>query len=412
MKLVQFGAGNIGRSFIGQLFSRAGYQVVFVDIDDSLVAALNEQRRYRVEVKDVQPETIWVERVRAVHGRDQEAVAEELADCDIAATAVGPDALPGLCPSIAQGLLRRRERQGDLPLDIILAENLRQAASVMREGLKQHLPEDYPLDSLVGLVETSIGKMVPIVPDEIREKDPLVVYAEAYNTLILDKLGFRNPIPDVPGLDPKDKMAAYVDRKSFIHNLGHAATAYLGFLIEPTWTYIWQAIEHPQVRQAVAAAMWESGRALIAEYPTEFNEANQEEAIDDLIRRFGNHALGDTIFRVGRDILRKLSPGDRLMGALRLDQKHQVPAPFTALTVAAGMLFRAPDEHGALFPRDAEFTAHDYSQGIGHVLEKVCGLDPTDPDDQLLINEIEKDHRSLVERRTSQWLADFLKEHQ
>ena len=31
-KMVQFGAGNIGRSFIGQLFSRSGYEVVFVDI--------------------------------------------------------------------------------------------------------------------------------------------------------------------------------------------------------------------------------------------------------------------------------------------------------------------------------------------------------------------------------------------
>jgi len=28
---VQFGAGNIGRSFIGQLFSRAGYEVIFIE---------------------------------------------------------------------------------------------------------------------------------------------------------------------------------------------------------------------------------------------------------------------------------------------------------------------------------------------------------------------------------------------
>ncbi|MBA7563374.1 Mannitol-1-phosphate 5-dehydrogenase [subsurface metagenome] len=35
-KMIQFGAGNIGRSFIGQLFSRSGYEVVFVDINKKL----------------------------------------------------------------------------------------------------------------------------------------------------------------------------------------------------------------------------------------------------------------------------------------------------------------------------------------------------------------------------------------
>jgi len=69
MKLVQFGAGNIGRSFIGQLFSRAGYEVVFADVVPEVIRLLNERRRYRVEIKDDPPGTIWVENVRAVDGR-------------------------------------------------------------------------------------------------------------------------------------------------------------------------------------------------------------------------------------------------------------------------------------------------------------------------------------------------------
>ncbi|MCK4417974.1 MAG: mannitol-1-phosphate 5-dehydrogenase, partial [Candidatus Latescibacteria bacterium] len=161
-KLLQFGAGKIGRSFIGQLFSRAGYEVVFVDIASSLIDALNRERRYRVEIKDIHPQTIWVENVRAANAQNTTQVAQEVATADIIATAVGPAALPHIYPTLAQGLLKRNQ-MGKGPVDIIICENLRDAARIFRSGLAQCLPEDFPLDSSVGLVETSIGKMVPIM---------------------------------------------------------------------------------------------------------------------------------------------------------------------------------------------------------------------------------------------------------
>ena len=387
MKLIQFGAGNIGRSFIGQLFSRAGYEVVFVDVMPEVVALLNERRRYRVEVKDDPPGTLWVENVRAVNGRDRDRVAEELATADIAGTAVGPAALPHLFPVIAAGLRLRRER-GAGPLDVILCENLRAAAATVREGVVKLLPEEFPLDECLGLVETSIGKMVPIMTAAQRAEDPLAVHAEAYNTLICDAKAFRGPIPSVPGLDPKANMRAYVDRKSFIHNLGHAVTAYVGYVRDPRMVYLWEAVGRPDVREIAAGAMWESARALIREYPEEFTEASQREHIEDLLRRFANRALGDTIFRVGRDVPRKLSPEDRLVGALRLDMRHGVPAPNTLVGIAAAMRFRAADEEGRLHPPDAAFIEEWISRGPEAILAGVCGLDPADPSEAACIREV------------------------
>lgn len=373
---VQIGAGNIGRSFVGQLFSRAGYEVVFVDVVPEVLEALNARHAYRVEIKDRVPETIWVENVRGVDGRDQEAVARELAACRCCGTAVGPKALPYILPNLAAGLKLRHAQSGS-PLDIILCENMREAAAFVREGLLPLLPEGFPLDDMVGLVETSIGKMVPIMPDEVRASDPLLVYAEAYNTLICDANAFRNPLPDVPGLDPKANMKAYVDRKSFIHNLGHALCAYLGYVEDPKLRFTWEAVEHPTVGPAVRAGMWESGRALIAAYPEEFDEASQGAHIDDLLQRFANKALGDTLHRVGRDLTRKLSREDRVIGALLCDLHHGVEAPITALCAAAGLRFRAADEHGALFPADQAFLDNVVPLGLEHVLTEVCGLVPS-----------------------------------
>ncbi len=387
MTIVIFGAGNIGRSFIGQLFGRAGYRVLFVDVNQALVAELNRRREYRVEVKGPRPEEIVVRDVAAIDGRDAGRVAEALAEADLAATAVGQGALPHLFPVIAQGLQRRRAA-GRPPLDLLLCENLRHAAQVFAEGLRPHLPADFPMEAYLGLVETSIGKMVPIMPEAVVRQDPLVIHAEAYNTLPVDARAFRGPIPTVPGLDPKQNMAAHVDRKSFIHNLGHAACAYLGFIHDPSLRYVWQVVRVAELRAKAKAAMWESGRALMRRYPDEFTEENQEAHIEDLLERFGNEALGDTIFRVGRDLPRKLSRQDRIVGALLLDAAEDVPAPSTLATLVAALSFGATDEHGRPFPADEEFARTFESRGLDWVLTEVCGLDAAVPAEARIREEV------------------------
>jgi mannitol-1-phosphate 5-dehydrogenase len=405
-RLLQFGAGKIGRSFIGQLFSRAGYEVVFVDVADALVRALNERRSYRVVIKDVVEEEIWVEHVRAIHAGDTEAVAREIAGAAIAATAVGPAFIASVFPLLAAGLLRRRAANGGA-LDVIICENVLHGARLFRDGIKPLLPADYPFDDLVGLVETSIGKMVPLMPEA--ERDPLLVYAEAYNTLIVDRRAFKRGVPDVSGIEAKDNMAAYVDRKLFIHNLGHTVAAFLQYLLHPDQPYIWQAMADPEVRGATEAAMWESGRALIGRYPDEFNEANQREAIEDLLQRFANRALGDTVYRVGRDLPRKLSAADRFINALRMDREQNVDAPYTELGLAAGLLFRATDQQGRLFDADARFVAEVYAQGVNYVLQTVCGLNLADPADRAVAERVRLAHDFLADpqRRRTPWLAAF-----
>jgi mannitol-1-phosphate 5-dehydrogenase len=389
-KLLQYGAGNIGRSLVGQLFSRAGYEVVFVDVDKTIIDALNRKKRYLIQVKDEHPEEIWVENVRGVYGHDREAVIQEIATADVMATAVGPNALQYIYEIIAAGIKRR-----DKPLNIIICENLRHMSRIFRDNLLFHLPDGFPLDECIGLIETSIGKMVPIMPAEVKSRDPLLVWAEAYNLLYASRAGFIGDVPAIDGMIVRANFDAYVDRKLFIHNLGHAITAYLGHLVDPENIYIWKAIEDETIHKITEAAMWESGRALIKEYPDEFDEQNQKEHIDDLIRRFGNVHLGDTIFRVGRDLPRKLGFDERLIGAARLDMKHKIMPKYTALGIAAAFFFRAEDESGKLFENDKKFVEELERHGVDYVLTNVCGLDQQEHGE--LIAPIKHTHRLLVE---------------
>src|SRR5690554_1068837 len=147
-----FGAGKIGRSFIGQLFGQSDYEVVFSDIDQDLINELNRRKSYPVVIKGKTEETILVKNVRAVSGLDHDAVIQEVATASILAVSVGKSALEKIIPVVAEGLRRRQELTPDKPLDIIIAENMRGAGEFIRSGLTKLLPQNYPLKNLVGLV--------------------------------------------------------------------------------------------------------------------------------------------------------------------------------------------------------------------------------------------------------------------
>jgi mannitol-1-phosphate 5-dehydrogenase len=316
-KLVLFGAGKIGRSFIGQLFATSGFEVVFIDISEPVINELNRLNEYKVVIKSSQPdEIITVSNVRGVLGSDADKVAEELSECDLVAISVGQKGLPNVIYTLAKGLILRKRKSGRKPLDIIIAENMHNADKYVRDILNTIIGNDYPVDELVGLIETSIGKMVPIMPKDEQGKDLLIVYAEPYNTLILDKRAFKNPIPDVKGLAPKDNMKAWVDRKSHIHNFGHAAAAYAGFQTDPSLKYLSDVLNIEAVKTYTRIAMLQSAEVLLKKHPGEFTLKELTEHIDDLLSRFENKALGDTVFRVGCDLKRKLHRDDRILSPI------------------------------------------------------------------------------------------------
>ena len=373
-KLVLFGAGKIGRSFIGQLFSRGGYEVVFIDVFKPVIDELNLRHNYNIVIKSEQESVINIQNVRGVFAGDKEKVLEEIATARIVAVSVGLNGLKSIIPLIAEGLIKRDQNKGALPLDIIIAENLRNAAEFMHTELKKHLPESYPLGERVGLIETSIGKMVPIMLKKDMETDILQVFGEPYNTLILDKKAFKNPIPEIEGLAPKENMKAWVDRKLFIHNLGHATAAYLGYLSHPASIFLYEVLSDPTLKENVRNTMLQAANILLKKYPGEFTIESLTEHIDDLLKRFQNKALGDTLFRVGCDLQRKLGAEDRLSGAIHLARELSLPYNLILKALVCGCHFRATNEAGKMLPSDQEFVTI-YAKGLQSVLTSICGFD-------------------------------------
>ncbi|MDD2414232.1 MAG: mannitol dehydrogenase [Eubacteriaceae bacterium] len=328
-----YGAGNIGRGFIGALLSQCGYDVVFIDVNPQVVEALNAQGGYIQEIVGETPRENWISGVRAVSGMDEEKVVREIASADLMATALGAAVLPKVVPLIARGLEARWQKNPDDVLDILICENLMNADQFLRKLLKKELAEPYQslMDRSLGLVETSIGRMVPIMTPAMQKGDILRICVEAYDYLPVDRAALKGKLPDYPKLIAYTPFGFYLERKLYIHNMAHAMTAYLGQLMGKE--YIYEAIGNMTIRNFVENAMAESALAIGKKYGEPYEKLAPH--IQDLLYRFSNRALGDTVTRVSRDPVRKLQPEDRLVGAARNGQAQGGEIQYLALAIAA-----------------------------------------------------------------------------
>jgi len=364
-KAVMYGGGNIGRGFIGALFSQSGYEVTFIDVAEPVVRHLREQRKYPIRIVSTEGhKDVWVENVTAANGNLPEAV-EAIADCDIMATAVGARILKFIVPNIVAGL-RKRWEMGKGVLNIIICENLNDANKILEGMLKEQLtPEECEkFDEMVGLVEASIGRMVPVQTEDMKDGEPMRVCVESYGFLPVDRGAFKGEVPEITNMVPYEPFDFYIKRKLYVHNMGHATCAYLGDLLG--LEYIYQAIAVPEIRILVQNAMLESALALHKHYGADLPAL--QDHITDLLYRFTNAALKDTCQRVGGDPARKLSPADRLIGASLLAMEEGITPTYIAMGAAAGL-------HRYIRESGGEQSA----AGAAEVLATVSGLQAEHP---------------------------------
>ena len=386
---VQFGAGNIGRGFMGELFWASGYRTVFVDVDRPLVDALRSRGAYEVHhITNEGDAVVTVTDVTAIDARDAKAVAEAVAGASLVSTAVGVRALKAVTPAMAEGMARRLLYPGTLSLNVITCENLVGAGRFVRDLVLAELELRVTVghrrsltarefDARFGFVEAVVSRMVPIVPDGVRRRDPLWIACEPYARLPVDAKAFRGAVPPIAGLEPVDNILAYQRRKLATHNMSHAVCAYLGY--PAGHEFIWQAIEDPAVERLVRGAMEETGRALCRRFG--FDPAVQRAHEDDLRQRYRNRALGDQVRRVAADPLRKLGLEDRLIGSARLCLEQGVEPVHVIRGIRAALAYDNPADPVAATLQDMLRT-----RGLGSVLREVCGLEETEPLYARLVN--------------------------
>ncbi|QUL56415.1 mannitol-1-phosphate 5-dehydrogenase [Paenibacillus tritici] len=363
MKAVHFGAGNIGRGFIGLLLSQAGYEVTFVDVNEAFVAQLKERGEYPVTLASDGQETVMVKNVTALssvtHG---EEVAAAIAEADLVTTAVGVSILKHIAGTLAEGIGRRLAVSSS-PLHVIACENAIGGSAQLKELVYAKLDEAArtKADASVAFPNAAVDRIVPLQQHE----DILKVVVEPFYEWVVDASQMIPGYTPVEGVHYVDNLEPYIERKLFTVNTGHCSAAYLGFL--QGYETIQQAMADEVLTAQVREVLEETGAVLIQKHG--FDEAEHSKYIDKILERFRNPALTDEVSRVGRSPLRKLSPSDRLVSPATQAYDRGLSYAALARSMAGALLFKASDD-----PEAAQLQAAIAELGAEAALTKYTGL--------------------------------------
>lgn len=381
MQALHFGAGNIGRGFIGKLLSDANVHVTFADVNQQIIDEIAKRHEYPVNVVGEQSTTEIVKNVDAINSTFSR-VSDYIAKVDLVTTAVGPQILARIAASVAQGIIARHQQGNTKPLNIIACENMVRGTSQFKQEIFKTLPESLHqwVNTHIGFVDSAVDRIVP--PATSKTGDILEVTVETFSEWIVDKTQFIGEIPQIKGMEPVDNLMAFVERKLFTLNTGHAITAYLGFY--HNISTIRDAILDERIRSTVRGAMEESGQVLIKRY--NFDAAKHQAYIEKILSRFENPHLHDDTARVGRQPIRKLGAGDRLVKPLLGTFEYHIDNTHLLTGIAAALNYRNSDDEQAV-----ELAKLITDKGVTQAFCQISGIDSSYP----IVKQIEQIYTAM-----------------
>ena len=329
-KAIHFGAGNIGRGFIGELLVRSGYEVTFVDVNAELVDLINERRAYDIKIVGDKPEIIHVEHVRAINSAAHpEELIRAICEADIITTAIGPNILKFIAPNLAAGLAER-VKVNQQPLNVIACENMVGGSTVLKGFVEENLPEEAKeaVAKYIGFPDAAVDRIVPLQKND----DPLLVQVEPYAEWDANVTQAKGEPPQIEGLTWVENLEAYIERKLFTVNTGHASIAYLAY--RKGIKDIYSAMQDKNIVDMARKVWQETGDLLVRKFG--FDPKKHEEYVKTTENRFRNPHLSDEVTRVARGPKRKLGAKDRLVSpAIQLLAQGQKPSALATVIGAA-----------------------------------------------------------------------------
>lgn len=365
MKDVHFGAGNIGRGFIGEILFQNGFEITFVDINETLIDALKERGTYEIELADETKERITVTGVTGLNNQTEaEAVVKAVAEADLVTTAIGPNVLPFIAELLAKGLQMRRANNVKRAVDVIACENMIGGSDFLKEKVLAYLTEEdlAYVEEYVGFPNAAVDRIVPLQSHE----DPLFVSVEPFSEWVIDATQRKAKDIQLEGVEYVADLEPYIERKLFSVNTGHATVAYNGSY--KGFETIDESMRDPEVLALLKAVLNETGALLEAKW--QFDHETHQAYIEKIIGRFENPYISDLNTRVARTPIRKLGYDERFIRPLR--EASERGLSYQALLATVARIFKYDEKTDE---QSVELQALLADKPLDEVIQEITGLE-------------------------------------
>lgn len=367
-KAVHFGAGNIGRGFIGEILAANDFEIAFVDVNEAIINALNERHAYEIEIAEEGKRHIKVTNVRGINNRNNpDEVVDAIAEADLITTAIGPNILPFIAELLAKGIEVRQAKGNESPIDVLACENMIGGSTFLYDEVKKYLSEEGKVfvERFVGFPNAAVDRIVPAQS----HSDPLFVVVEPFNEWVVETSKMKNTDLKLEGVHYEEDLEPFIERKLFSVNSGHATSAYIGAATGAKT--ILEALQNPAVKEQLEAVLAEIRSLLVAKWGfTADDLANYHKVI---ISRFENPFIIDDVERVARTPIRKLGYDERFIRPIR--ELKERGLSYDNLLKTVGSVFKYQDQNDE---QSIQLQKLLHEKSLEDVVKEVTGLSDAD----------------------------------
>lgn len=338
MKIAMIGAGKTGRGFIGRLLAEDKKEIYFIDKDEALVNALNEEKSFKISFFGGVREDFTVDNFTAVTWADA-----DLSDVEVILVSVG-----GMNLSDVGAELKNLIDDGKMR-HIIVGENASKPAKKLAEA--------------IGLPNITVSEST-VFCTTIEDKNggKLDIASENYPYLQCDAEPLGDYELNVATIRPVNGFSNFLTRKLYTYNAASCVIAYLGFA--KGYDDYGAAANDEEILELLDRNYAATNKVLCKVMG--YEEADQAEFAALSKAKFTDRTIADTVSRNAREPQRKLQAAERIMGPLCLLDEHGEDTEPLLLTAAAALLYEHESDKGWQEIKDSKTPEA--------ILADICGL--------------------------------------
>ena len=382
MRNLHFGAGNIGRGFIGELLNKSGYHITFVDINKAVVNDLKRRDTYTIKILDENIEKIELNNFDALNiAEEKEELYKAIGEVELVTTSIGPNVLPIIAKDIAEGLKLKVANNNTKLLDIIACENMIEGSDFLKQEIYRQLTEEEQkfVEVYVGFPNSAVDRIVPAQ----KHDDVLLVEVEKFCEWVIEEDKIKVEInKDIENVHYVKDLNPFIERKLFTVNTGHAALSYIANYLGIE--LVSDGAKHTEVRQDFIAVLEETSALLEKKWG--FSKEEMTTYRNKTIKRFENPRIVDNVSRICRTPIRKLGYNERFIKPIR--ESEELGLSNSALLKACSYIltFKSIEDEQSL--KLAELIVE---KGVVETLREVTELT-----DEVLLNKIKDSYEKLI----------------